>query len=298
MYEMASATGSGPPRSLRSVISVLPLTYSITMKPSLAVRDEVVDADDVGVLDRGEVLALLHGDLEHPRILGVEQALQDDPAGEHRVEREVDPAEPAEGDGALDLVLVGDHVAGLSEGMNEYSWPHLGQKPASRLSGASQLEQKRLRSGTTPGTSAASGSSGGQRRARQRAAAERARGCCGRCASSRSASSGCCACSRALRSLRVMGTLPEPVRRRAGAASRCSRSSPGSARRAARGGHAADVAVAVLDGAGAAGLGARAHGGGRLSPEPADRRILADVVDALLCELLYWVWLSRASPRP
>ncbi len=34
MYEMASATGSGPPCSLRRVISVLPLTYSITMKPS------------------------------------------------------------------------------------------------------------------------------------------------------------------------------------------------------------------------------------------------------------------------
>ena len=33
MYEMASAGGSGPPFSLRSRISVLPLTNSITMKP-------------------------------------------------------------------------------------------------------------------------------------------------------------------------------------------------------------------------------------------------------------------------
>jgi hypothetical protein len=30
---------------------------------------------------------------------------------------------------------------GWSEGMNEYSCPHLGQKPESRLSGASQPEQ-------------------------------------------------------------------------------------------------------------------------------------------------------------
>lgn len=44
--------------------------------------------------------------------------------------------------------------------MNEYSWPHLGQKPESRLSWTSHPEQKRLRSGTTPGTRAASGSSG------------------------------------------------------------------------------------------------------------------------------------------
>src|SRR5712692_3116870 len=50
---------------------------------------------------------------------------------------------------------------GVSEGVNEYSWPHLGQKPDSRESLASQLEQRRLRSGTSPGTRAASGSCGG-----------------------------------------------------------------------------------------------------------------------------------------
>ena len=35
MYAQACAGESGPPASLRRVISVLPLTYSRTMKPSL-----------------------------------------------------------------------------------------------------------------------------------------------------------------------------------------------------------------------------------------------------------------------
>ena len=76
----------------------------------VAVRDEIVDADDVRVLDGREVLALVHGHLEHARILRVEQALQGHPACEHRVEREVDPPEPAERDRPFDLVLAGDDV--------------------------------------------------------------------------------------------------------------------------------------------------------------------------------------------
>ncbi len=50
---------------------------------------------------------------------------------------------------------------GLSEGTNEYSCPHLGQKPESRVSLCPQFEQNRLRSGTTPETSVATGSAGG-----------------------------------------------------------------------------------------------------------------------------------------
>ena len=84
MYEMASCTGSGPPllaeRHQRLAVDVLHHDEAL-----LAVGDEVVDADDVRVLDRGEVLALLHRDLEHPRVLRVEQALQGDPARKHRV---------------------------------------------------------------------------------------------------------------------------------------------------------------------------------------------------------------------
>jgi hypothetical protein len=34
MYEMASCTGKGPLASFRRVISVLPLTLSMTMNPS------------------------------------------------------------------------------------------------------------------------------------------------------------------------------------------------------------------------------------------------------------------------
>ena len=46
--------------------------------------------------------------------------------------------------------------------MKEYSCPHFAQKPRSRVSFAPPCEQKRLRSGTTPGTSVASGSRAGR----------------------------------------------------------------------------------------------------------------------------------------
>ena len=48
-----------------------------------------------------------------------------------------------------------------SVGLKEYCWPHLGQKPPSRFSFASQFEQKRFRSGTSGAMSTASGSCGG-----------------------------------------------------------------------------------------------------------------------------------------
>ena len=44
------------------------------------------------------------------RILRVEEPLQDDPPVEHSIEREVDPAEPAERDSSFDLVLPCDDV--------------------------------------------------------------------------------------------------------------------------------------------------------------------------------------------
>ncbi len=97
---------------------------------------------------------------------------------------------------------------GWSEGMNEYSWPHLGQKPESRLRAMSQPEQKRLRSGTTPGTRAASGSSGGSGgRASGRLPSERVAVRLLRVDPER-----VLRVERVLRWLRVIGSLPEPVR--------------------------------------------------------------------------------------
>jgi 5-methyltetrahydrofolate--homocysteine methyltransferase len=74
------------------------------------VGQEVVDGDDVGVLDRREVLALLHRHVEEPRVVGVEEPLERDPAAQDQVEGEVDPAEPPEGQRALDLVAPGEHI--------------------------------------------------------------------------------------------------------------------------------------------------------------------------------------------
>ena len=97
---------------------------------------------------------------------------------------------------------------GWSEGMNEYSWPHLGQKPESRLSAMSHPEQKRLRSGTTPGTRAAIGSSGASvGRARGRLPSERVV-----LRPLRVDPLRVLRVDRVLRWLRVIGTLLEPVR--------------------------------------------------------------------------------------
>ena len=86
---------------------------------------EVVDADDVRVLHGGEVLALLDGDLQHARVLRVEEPLQDDPAVQHSVEREVDPPEPSERDRPLHLVLPGDDVPLLEGGHERVLLPAL-----------------------------------------------------------------------------------------------------------------------------------------------------------------------------
>src|SRR5580658_2313214 len=97
---------------------------------------------------------------------------------------------------------------GFSVGRNEYSCPHLGQKPASRLSAMSHPEQKRFRSGTTPGTTDASGSMGGRAgRARGRLPSWRVVLRPVRIDPDRVER-----VERVLRALRVDGVRPEPVR--------------------------------------------------------------------------------------
>src|SRR5580704_15322489 len=97
---------------------------------------------------------------------------------------------------------------GFSVGTKEYSWPHLGQKPESRLSAMSHPEQNRFRSGTTPGTTDASGSIGARAgRASGRPPSWRVVARPVRMDPERVER-----VDRALRALRVEGVLPEPVR--------------------------------------------------------------------------------------
>jgi hypothetical protein len=68
--------------------------------------DEVVDADDVGVLDLRQELALGQRRLLRVGVPGVEHALQHDPpAREVVVGRQVEPAEAAVGQAPDHLVL-------------------------------------------------------------------------------------------------------------------------------------------------------------------------------------------------
>ena len=81
------------------------------------VGHEVVDLDDQRVLDLGEELLLGDGRGQRVGVAGVEQALEHDPAvGDVAVAGQVDPAEAAVGEGADDLVLPADEVAGLQLG--------------------------------------------------------------------------------------------------------------------------------------------------------------------------------------
>ena len=76
--------------------------------------DEVVDLDDQRVLDLGQVLLLGHGGARGVGIAGVEQALQHDPAAvDVAVAGQVDPPHPAVGEAAGDLVLAADEHPGL-----------------------------------------------------------------------------------------------------------------------------------------------------------------------------------------
>src|SRR5262245_14683138 len=91
-------------------------------------------------------------------------------------------------------------------GLNEYSCPHFGQTPSSLLSAASHDEHRRLRSGTTPGTSAASGSCGGS------AARASGREPIARDEPVRTLPERPERVERVLRPLRVEGVRPDPVR--------------------------------------------------------------------------------------
>ena len=77
------------------------------------VLDEVVDLDDPGMVDRGQELPFRDRDALRLRIRGIQQAFEDDgPVAHVAVDGQVDPAEAAVGDGAGDLVLVGDQCSG------------------------------------------------------------------------------------------------------------------------------------------------------------------------------------------
>ena len=79
----------------------------------VGVFDEVVDLDDSRVRDLGEELPLGHRDLLRLRVAGVHKALEHDgPLVDVVVEGQIHPAKAAVCDAALDLVLVGDHIAG------------------------------------------------------------------------------------------------------------------------------------------------------------------------------------------
>ncbi len=76
--------------------------------------DEVVDLDDAGVVDHRKELPF--GDSDGLRLLapGLKQAFEHNPPVAHiAVDRQIDPADPAVGDAALDVVLTGDELPRL-----------------------------------------------------------------------------------------------------------------------------------------------------------------------------------------
>ena len=84
------------------------------------VVDEVEDTHDRRMRELGEELSFGHRDLAGLGPVGVEQALEHDPAvGDVVVDGDVDPAHAAVREAALDLVLVGDDIAGLELGLGE-----------------------------------------------------------------------------------------------------------------------------------------------------------------------------------
>ncbi len=112
---MASAGGSGP-RCLRSCFDRRAVDELHHDEAFRSARDEVVDADDVGVLHGGQELAFGHRGSSGRFVAGVQKPLEHHPAIEHGVHGQVDPAQAAVGHAALDLVLVGDEIAGLERG--------------------------------------------------------------------------------------------------------------------------------------------------------------------------------------
>jgi hypothetical protein len=81
-----------------------------------AIVDEVVDADDLGVLDGGQELPLGEGCGGAGLVLGVEQPLQHHPARQRLVPRKIDPAQAAVGHRAFDFELARHQIACLEGG--------------------------------------------------------------------------------------------------------------------------------------------------------------------------------------
>ena len=107
------AVGPGQPGGLlqRGAADVLHHDVADRVAVLVVVLDEVVDLDDPGVGHLGQELALGHRDRLGFGVAGVHQPLEHHrPVVDVLVERQVHPAQPAVGDAALDLVLVGDDV--------------------------------------------------------------------------------------------------------------------------------------------------------------------------------------------
>ncbi len=75
--------------------------------------DEVVDADDIRVFDRGEELPLCHCGRGARRVVYVQQTFQNHIARQGLIESQIDPAEAAVRKRTLHLVLRGNHIAGF-----------------------------------------------------------------------------------------------------------------------------------------------------------------------------------------
>ena len=220
----------------------------------IGVLDEVVDPDDVGVVHGGQELPLRHRGRHGVRVAGAEQALQHPPAvADVAVLGQVDPAEPAVRQAAEHLVLAADQIPGLQlrgegEAGAAVAAETLGQ-PGPPVPGAAdgllavRAESPALRH-LWVGEYGAGGVLRGDRRDLHQARAEVPPG--------RSAGAG----------VRAAG---------AGAAARCPDAAAGARRGRGRaplvvgrrdrhrgrgGGHPADRAVPVFDGAAAARLGA------------------------------------------
>ena len=89
--------------------------------------DDVVHLHDEGVFDAGEKLLFGLGGRDRVGVAGVEQAFEHHPSvGDVAVAGEVDPAEPAVGERADDLVLPGHEVAGVKFGCERVGVAALG----------------------------------------------------------------------------------------------------------------------------------------------------------------------------
>ena len=76
--------------------------------------DEVVDLDDAGMVRHGEELAFGDGNLLRLLSAGLKEAFEHYPAiADVAVDRQIDPADAAVCDAALNGVLAGDHLTGF-----------------------------------------------------------------------------------------------------------------------------------------------------------------------------------------